>query len=380
MDRNNPIASAAQFAIAATCVWLVLVQASAVEADETGTREVRPLAPLPQLSAQPDPKKIELGRQLFFDGRLSGDATIRCATCHVPEKAWCDGLPLSKGYPGTLYFRNTPTIANVAHAKYVYWDGRLPASDLPTVVRDHIAEAHFMQADGRLVIERLRQVPEYENGFESAFGGEPTYGRILDAVSAYVASIGSADVPFDRYLAGEQDAISQQAKRGLQLFRGKANCIGCHDGPMLSDEGFHNLGLPANTEIFGVPERHITFRRFMRTLGVSEYASLRDDVGLYCVTKQPRDRGRFRTPSLREVGRTAPYMHDGSLATLEDVVAFYNRGGGEGPNKDPALEPLDLTDEEQQSLVAFLETLSGKLPEVNAAEPPPYELRKRGEN
>ena len=373
-------------ASANSCIFPVLVACilnwhlTKVSAEESAHRADRPLAPLPELSASLDPKKVKLGKKLFFDGRLSGDATISCASCHMPSQAWCEGLELSGGYPGTLYFRNTPTIANVVHAKHIYWDGRLPANDLATVVRDHISEAHFMQADGRLVIERIRQVPEYESGFREAFGGEPSYGRILNAVSEFVKSIRSTDVPFDLYLSGNEAAISDEARRGLELFRGKAYCVSCHNGPMLSDNEFHNLGLPANPRIFSEPQRHITFRRFMRTLGISEYASLQHDVGAYCVTKQKHDQGRFRTPTLREVSRTAPYMHDGSLATLKEVVEFYNRGGGTGPNKDPALVPLDLGPAEQRYLVAFLKTLSGKLPDGETSPLPPYELRTRGEN
>ncbi len=364
--------------LASLCIGGLLVgQAGAQQKGDSSTFK---LAPLPPVDAEIDPKKAALGNQLFFDGRLSGDATTSCASCHMPSKAWCDGLPLSKGYPGTLYFRNTPTIANVALAKYVYWDGRLPAADLPTVVRDHISEAHFMQADGRLVIERLRQVPDYENGFREAFGGEPTYGRILSAVTEFLKTIRSTDVPLDRYLSGDEQAISDQAKRGLELFRGRANCIQCHHGPMLSDGQFHNLGLPTNPDIFAVPLRHVSFRRFMRMLGVSQYAQLRQDVGLFAVTKKPADRQRFRTPSLREVGRTAPYMHDGSIATLEDVVTFYNRGGDDDPRKDAKLQPLELSAAEQADLVEFLRTMSGTLPDMKKTKPPPYQLRKLGDD
>lgn len=338
------------------------------------------LAPLPTLASKPDPGQVALGRLLFFDPKVSGDATISCSSCHDPSKGWTDGLPLSKGYPGSLYFRNTPTVINAAHGRYLYWDGRLPASDLPTLVRDHIAEAHFMQADGRLVIERLRQVPTYENGFKKAFGGEPTYGRILDAVTAFLQTLSSRDVPFDRYLGGDTGAISQAAQRGLELFEGKAGCIRCHSGPLLSDGGFHNLGLTANREIFRTPERHITFRRFFKTLGLPEYVELREDVGLYGVTKRPEDRGRFRTPTLREVSNTPPYMHDGSLATLEEVIEFYNRGGEVGSGKDPLLAPLGLTAGETTDLKEFLETLSGRPISMTPLEIPEYELRSLGEN
>lgn len=339
-----------------------------------------PLAPLPALAKRPNSQQVALGKLLFFDERLGGDATITCSSCHDANKGWADGLPLSKGYPGALYFRNTPTVINAVHGRYLYWDGRLPASDLPTLVRDHISEAHFLQADGRLIIERLRQIPEYENGFKRAFGGEPTYGRILNAIAAYVSTLRSRNVPFDRYLRGDSGAIPAAARQGLNLFRGKAGCIRCHNGPMLSDGGFHNVGLSGNDDIFQTPERHITFRRFFKTMGVSEYASLREDLGRYAVTKQAQDRGRFRTPTLRELSNTAPYMHDGSLAKLEDVVEFYNRGGGLAEGKDPFLRPLGLTEGEKRGLVEFLKSLSGTPITVQPVEPPEYRLRKLGEN
>lgn len=337
------------------------------------------VSPLPS-APTPNPKEVELGKRLFFDARLSGDATISCASCHDPEKAWTDRLALSVGYPTSLYFRNTPTVLNSAYKKFLYWDGRLPGDDLPTVVRDHLSEAHFMQADGRLIIERLRQAPEYEEMFKAVYGEEPSYGKILNAVSAYVKSLVSKEVPLDRYLAGDETALSASATRGLALFQGKARCIQCHHGSMLTDEKFHRLGVRENPELFKEPLRHITFRRFFKTLGVEGYQTLREDVGLYAITKEPQDRGKFKTPSLREVGRTAPYMHNGTIETLEAVVEFYNQGGGNGPNKDSLLVPLGLSEQEQRDLVAFLEALSG---EEIAVEPPAlheYQLRELGKN
>ena len=336
------------------------------------------LAPLPAPPAPTVGAQVELGKVLFFDGRLSGDGSTSCSNCHDPENGWADGLPLSTGYPGSLYFRNTPTVLNAVHGRDLYWDGRLPASDLPTVVRDHIAEAHFMQADGRLVIERLRQIPAYEAEFREVFGGEPTYGRILQAVSAFVQMLRSRDVPFDRYLRGQTGALSPAARGGLELFRGKAGCVACHGGPMLSDGQFHDLGLSTNADIFQTPERHITFRRFFKMFGVAEFARLREDVGRYAITKQPDDRGRFRTPTLREVSRTAPYMHDGSLETLDDVVDFYDQGGGRGTDSSALLAPLDLSAREKAKLVAFLDSLSGAPIDVGDVLLPDYDLRAFG--
>jgi cytochrome c peroxidase len=317
-----------------------------------------------------DPAAANLGKRLFFDPRLSGDATLSCASCHQPDNAWTDGQALSQGYPGTLYFRNVPTLLGASRNQYFYWDGRLSGDDLPTLVRDHLSEAHFMQADGRLLIERMRQIPVYQKEFRKVYGGEPTYGQILKAVATYVRTLDSGETPLDRFLDGDPKALSPAAKRGLKLFRGQAGCLTCHHGPRLTDGRFHSMGVPANQANMQEPLRHITFRRFFRTLGLADYNSLRHDAGLRAITKKPEDDGRFRTPSLREVGRTAPYMHNGTLATLEEVVAFYKRGA------DPLPGPLHLSKLEQKDLVAFLQSLSSEVIAVTPPEPAPYGLRQ----
>lgn len=337
------------------------------------------LAPLPPLEP-PKREQVELGQLLFFDPRLSGDASISCATCHDPKKGWGDGKPLSTGYPGSEHFRNSQTILNAAYYKRNYWDGRMDGRDLPTLVRDHLTEAHFMQVDGRLFAERLKQVPEYEELFRKAFGGEPSFGRTLNAVAAFVRTIVSRNAPLDRYLGGETAALSDAAQEGMRLFQGKAGCIQCHSGALLSDQRFHALGVPENPSLFAEPLRHITFRRFLKTLGTPNYDNLREDVGLYAVTKEQGDRGKFRTPSLREVSLTAPYMHNGVFATLEDVVEFYDRGGGIHPNKSRLLRPLGLTDGEKKALVEFLKSLAGDPVVVEPPRLPEYKLRTLGKN
>ena len=334
--------------------------------DEPGPK----LVPLHIQATRTDAALARLGKRLFFDPRLSGDATLSCATCHQPERAWTDGQALSQGYPGTLYFRNVPTLLGASHHRYFYWDGRLSGDDLPTLIRDHISEAHFMQADGRLVIERMRQIPAYQSEFREVFGGEPTYGRILNAVAAFVRTLESSAAPVDRYLAGDRGALSSASRRGLELFRGQAGCIACHHGPRLTDERFHSIGVRPNEAIFDQPLRHISFRRFFRTLGLAEYAQLRHDVGHRAVTKERRDDGLFRTPSLREVGRTAPYMHNGTLASLDEVVAFYNRGGS------PLQGPWHLSLKDQADLVAFLQALSSAPVPITPPVPAAYGLRK----
>ena len=326
--------------------------------------------------------QVELGRLLFYDGRLSGDGSTSCATCHDPNNAYMDGAPLSAGYSrGNPYFRNTPTLLNASKMPYYDWDGRFAQGDLATVVRDHIAEAHFMSQDGRLLVERMRQVPEYEESFRDVFGSEVSYGKVLNAVAAYLQTLeSSADNPYLAFRAGDTNALSPQARRGLELFEGKAGCVQCHSGDLLSDGQFHNLGVPDNSQIFEDPQRHITFRRFFRMFGVGEYVTMRDDPGLYALTADEADRGKFRTPSLLEVARTAPYMHGGVFESLSEVVEFYNAGGGTSENKDAALRPLSLTDSEAADLVAFLESLASPAEEQVAPELPEYELRTLGAN
>lgn len=368
------------FSVFLSATFLAITCCLSVNADENQSRlSYEPLGPLPGLKA-PDAAQVDLGRQLFFDPRIAGDATFSCAKCHDPKKAFSDGQPLSEGYPGSLYFRRSLSIINAAYHKRLYWDGRLDGKDMPTLVRDHISEAHFMNADGRLVIERIRQVPEYEEGFKKAFKGEPSYGRILSAISAYVMTIESRNVPFDRFIMDDKSAISSEAVSGYKLFTGKAACIRCHNGSLFSDDEFYNLDIPTNPDIFKEPKRHITFRRFFRTLGVEGYENLRHDPGLYVVTKREEDRGKFRTPSLREVAGRPPYMHNGAFRTIEEVIEFYDRGSSNAANKDKLLKPLGLTSTEKKQLLEFLRSLSGDEISVEPIKLPPYKIRKLGKN
>ncbi|MBI3184168.1 MAG: c-type cytochrome [Myxococcales bacterium] len=336
-----------------------------------------PLAPMPE-AHKPKPDQVALGRSLFFDARLSGDGSLACASCHDPAKGFSNGKRLSDAYPGALHFRAVPSIVNAAHRKYLHWDGRI--TDLADLVRDHITDAQFMNADGRLVIERLRQVPEYEEGFKRAFGGEPTFGRILNVVAAFMRSVNSTGHPLDRYLAGDKGALSAEARRGLELFTGKAGCAQCHGGALLTDEQFHRLGVPENPQILAEPLRHITFRRHFKILGTPGYHALREDVGLYALTKREEDRSKFRTPSLREVGLRQAFMHNGAFRSPEEVVDFYDRGGGGATGKDPKLASLGLSQQERRDLVAFLRSLKSAPVRIDRPNPPAYQARALGKN
>jgi len=335
------------------------------------TEEAHPIGSLPdpvEAFGEVAPELSELGKMLFFDKRLSGDGTISCATCHDPQKGWGDGQPLSKGYPGSEYFRNAKTLLNAVYARYFYWDARVSATDRPAQVRDSITEAHFLNMDGRLMFERLKQVPEYQRRFRATLGGEPSFGRTLEAIAAFETTLINRDTPYDR---GE---LSEKTKRGLQLFRGRAGCIQCHHGPYLSDGLVHATGAPENPDILDDPMRHITMRSFYRIMGVPGFENQKADVGFFVVSKAPSDRGKFLTPTLRELQHTAPYMHNGIFATLEEVVDFYDRGGGDAANKSSYLRPLGLSDEDKRDLIAFLESLSGDPLIVEPPEQPEYQV------
>ena len=243
----------------------------------------------------------------------------------------------------------------------------MDGSDMPTLVRDHITEAHFMANDGRLMTERIKQVPEYVKLFEDAWGSGPSFGGILKSITAYVQSLNTGATPYDLYMAGDKSALSEDAIAGLELF--DANCATCHSGNLFTDGEFYATGVPENGNIWAEPLRHITFRRFTRQLGVPNYRNLVADPGLFALTKADEDMGAFRTAPLREVARTAPYMHNGVFATLGDVVDFYNDS-----------QELGLSAEQSAQLVAFLESLNSDLVAVEPVEQPAYQLRTLGDN
>jgi cytochrome c peroxidase len=301
-----------------------------------------------------DAKKAELGKRLFFDKRVSGDVALSCASCHLPEKGFSDGLALSKAYPGSDGFRNTPTLINTAHKAAWFHDGRL-GTNLNDVTREMITETYLMNMDMRLMQERLKQDPVYIEMFKAAGYGEPSNGSVRKAIPEYLKTLTSRNAPFDN------DAMSGRARSGFELFKGKAGCAACHSGPRFTDDQPHNIGVPENPDIWNDPRRHVTFVTFAMFMGIENYMNVRRDVGAQVRSHKSdgSDIGTFMTPTLRELTQTAPYMHNGVFDSLEEVVAFYNAGGGGDPNKDPLLKSLGLSREEQADLVAFLEALSG---------------------
>lgn len=338
---------------------------------------IGPLPPVPVPADNPmSREKVELGKLLFFDPRLSGDASTSCASCHSPAAGWGDGGDLSRGYPGTQHWRNSQTILNSAFYSKLFWAGEVPSleAQAKAAATGNVAG----NGDQMMMEERLRQIPAYVKRFRRVFGVSwPTIGDAWRAIAAFERTLVSKakNVAFDRYIKGNKKALSASAKRGLALFHGKAACLQCHNGPLLSDESYHSLGVPKNEAFEEDPLRQITlrFQHVIRGVPESVYRKADRDLGLYYTTKQVVDRGKFRTPSLRELKYTAPFMHNGVFFTLEEVIDFYNTGGGEDANKSQLIKPLNLTDQEKKDLEAFLLSLSSDKP-ILVKKPalPPY--------
>jgi len=252
-------------------------------------------------------EKIELGRRLFFDRRLSRDGSIACASCHDPERAYSDGRVIAVGVFGRQGRRNAPALINRGYGRLFFWDGR--AASLEEQVLLPIQDSNEMDLPLTEASARLNLAPE----------------EISRALASFVRSILSGDSQFDRFVNGDGSALSAGEQAGLQLFRGKANCAACHVGPNFTDERLHNTGIAWRDGAFA-------------------------DSGA--------SNGDFKTPTLREIARTAPYMHDGSMASLNDVIEYYNRGGNGNPQLDPELHPLHLSEDEKRNLVQFLRSLS----------------------
>jgi cytochrome c peroxidase len=324
-----------------------------------------PLGEVPVPATNPQtPEKVELGRTLFFDRRLSGDGTMSCASCHNPEQGFADGQAISLSYPTTRNWRNAQTLVNVAYQKSLFHDGR--SASLEEQALFPLMSAFEMNQNLDFVEEELRAVPEYLEMFARAFGSpDITRERIGMALAAFERTLVSREAPLDRFLAGDEGALTPAAREGYAIFTGKGRCSGCHAGGNLADDSFHALNVPESPEFERDP-RVATTRRFVaKVSGYEDYRRLAEDPGRFLVTKEKRDWKAFRTPTLREISLTAPYMHNGIFATLEEVIAFVDRGGGEG---NPSLQPLRLTEGERQALRTFLiEALTG--PAIEAGFP-----------
>lgn len=309
----------------------LLVYSSIALACARGGQPYRPPTPLGLDEYYPVPEdngltreRVELGRRLFFDRRLSADRTIACASCHRAEHAFSDTVPKAVGVYGRMGRRNAPALVNLAYARSFFWDGR--TETLEEQVLRPIQDSLEMALPLEELVARLARDRAYRRGFHRAFGRGVSADNVARALASYVRTLRVGGSPVDRFRAGDTTALSPEAQRGFRLFIGKANCTACHVGPNFTDEQFHNTGVSWGS----------------------------GDLGRFAVTGLEADRGRFSTPTLREVACTAPYMHDGSVPTLEKVVEFYDRGATPNPNRDPEIQPLRLKNEERSALVAFL--------------------------
>jgi cytochrome c peroxidase len=266
-------------------------------------------------------EKVALGRRLFFDKRLSRDGTFACVSCHDPKLAFSDGRAVARGINGAEGTRNAPALINRGYGLAFFWDGRA----------DSLERQALQPILNPIELGLTQAELERRTGMRAA--------DVTAALASYVRTIRSGDSRFDRFIAGS-GSLNALEKSGLEIFRGKGGCTACHIGPNFTDERFHNTG--------------VAWR---------ESQSRIIDEGRFAVSGNPRDRGAFKTPTLREVARTAPYMHDGSLATLEDVVEFYSEGGRPNPNLDSEIRPRRFSTEEKRALIAFLQSLNGRMRE-----------------
>jgi cytochrome c peroxidase len=265
-------------------------------------------------------EKVVVGRKLFFDKRLSRDGTLACASCHEPERAFSDGRAVARGIHGAEGPRNAPALINRGYGSIFFLDGRAP-----TLERQALEPIL-----NPIELGLTRQELEQRTGLKTE--------EVTAALASYVRTIRSGDSPFDRYAAGQSRALNQLEKAGLEVFRGKGRCSACHAGPNFSDEQFHNTGVAWRDGKIA-------------------------DEGRFIISGNPHDHGAFKTPTLREIARTAPYMHDGSIGALEEVVDFYSDGGRQNPYLDSEIRPRNFTAQEKQSLIAFLRTLTGRVHE-----------------
>ncbi len=340
---------------AASAVWFGAAKAQKISPPGGNAVKLKvplglPPVPIPA-DNPPTAEKIALGRKLYYDPILSVDNTIACASCHGPASGFADPKPFSAGVGGKTGGRNAPTVLNAAYNALQFWDGRAPSLEKQAEgpVQNPVEMANTLPA----VEKKLLADAAYRAEFEKAFGPGPiTYEKVEKAIAAFERTVISGNSPFDRYFyGGDKSALSPSARRGLEVFRNpkKGNCAACHaigeKNALFTDNKFHNIGVGA------------------------DYKDNYQDLGRYNVTHNEADKGAFKTPTLRNIAKTAPYMHDGSLKTLKDVVDFYVGGGNSNPHLDKEIHALDfLTAQQRADLVAFLESLTGEMPR-NAGPP-----------
>jgi cytochrome c peroxidase len=311
------------------------------------------------------PERVALGRKLYFDPRLSRDGTVSCATCHDVTRGFTDQRKVSEGIEGQLGRRNAPTTLNVALLQTLFLDGRSPSLDHQA--RMPIVNSIEMgMPDGEAAVEAIRGDPEYQKAFEAAYGRDINYEDMGRAMAAFERTLIFMDSPFNRFLQGDEGSISEEAKEGWALFNGKGRCMTCHpmnpSNPLGSDNRFHNVGVSARHQDFeGLAKGTLKALKEDDSDEALDRLALNTDmseVGRFMVTRNRSDMGAFRTPLLLNIGITPPYMHDGSLKTLWDVMDHYNKGGEANPFLDGGMEALELTEIEINQIVALLFTMT----------------------
>lgn len=309
---------------------------------ENITTYARPAAVPQSVDNQMTPERVKLGKHLFFDPRLSGSNFISCSTCHNPALGWSDGQPKAIGHGMQVLGRATPSLMNVAYQKFQFWDGRALSLE-QQAIGPIVAPDEMNQSVQELVAE-LKAIPGYVEMFNAAYPKDGiSEGSITKALAVFQRTIIASESPFDRWLQGDKTAMSEEALWGFAVFEGKGNCSACHSGHNFVDDKFHNIGLK----------------------GV-------DNPGRYAIEAKESLKGAFKTPTLRDVALTAPYMHNGAYNTLEEVVDHYDVGGFENAgNISEDLKPsLDLTERDKRALVAFMKALTGESVEISLPQLP----------
>ena len=335
-------------AAAAGLIWALADQQAPpliqINAQVLGPQALGPLPPVVAPPGNPPSSaKIRLGKELYFDPRLSADGAISCATCHNPALGWSDEGPTSAGIRGQRGGRRSPPVSNAAYSPLQFWDGRSPS--LEDQAKGPIQNPIEMGNTHEAMIQTVSGISAYQAEFKAVYGEGPiTVDQVAEAIAAFERTVVTTDSRFDRYARGDHGSLTCLEKEGLEIFNGKGHCTSCHWGPYFSDGRFHNLGVPPRDPA-------------------------NPDLGRYDVTKNPKDRRAFKTPTIRDAARRAPYLHNGSEKTLESLIEFYDRGGGKDPNLDPLMVPLGLSKREMAALVAFIKSLDSLNPEVANVKP-----------
>lgn len=307
-------------------------------------------------------EKTQLGKMLFYETRLSSSNATSCATCHNPSFAYSLPIPSILSHTGSRIKRNIPSITNLAFSKVFFADGRATSLEsIPYTWTDPITNTAKSEEE---ILKTLEGIPFYKQQLEKTFPeSKVSMKSIALAISSYLRSIQSRDAAIDIFIESEDKAISESAKKGFEIFQGKGNCISCHKGPSFSDGEFYNIGL--TEELNKEPSSSLSSKKQMKKNSQKVY-----DEGRFLFTKDEKDLLKFKTPTLRDIASTAPYMHNGIYKTLEEVVDHYNQGGVEKAKIDEKIKPLELTDEEKKDLVEFLRTLNGKPTKLEIVELP----------